>query len=73
MSTDNQSRIGTKYRKLNRTAKMAVIAAKRQHGDLTQISFRTGYSVSHVCNVLHGRDQNSRILNFAYNMVRNRK
>jgi len=73
MSTDNQSRIGSKYRKLTVGAKRAVIAARKRQGDGGQIAFRTGYSESHVSNVLHGRHENKRILNYAYNMVRGRK
>ena len=72
MSTNKQSRVGSKYRKLAAGAKRAVIVSRKRHGDVGQIAFRTGYSESHVSNVLHGRHENKRILNFAYNMVRGR-
>jgi hypothetical protein len=73
MSTDNQSRIGSKYRCLPVGAKRAIIASRKRQGDGNQIAFWTGYSEQHVSNVLHGRYENKRILNFAYNMVRGRQ
>lgn len=73
MSTSNQTRTGSKYRKLTAGAKRAIIASRKRQGDGTQIAFRTGYSESHVSNVLHGRYENQGILNFAYNMVRGRR
>lgn len=73
MSTSNKTRTGSTYRKLTAGAKRAIIASRKRHGDGTQIAFRTGYSEAHVSNVLHGRHENKRILNFAYNMVRGRR
>jgi len=73
MSTSNQTRTGSKYRKLTAGAKRAIIASRKRQGDGIQIAFRTGYSEQHVSNVLHGRYENQRILNFAYNMVRGRQ
>lgn len=68
----NQSRIGTKYQKLSTGAKLAVIASRKRAYDNAFVAANTGYSETHVCNVLHGRHENSRIVNFAYNMSRSR-
>jgi len=72
MSTHNQTRTGSTYRKLTARAKRAIIASRKRQGDGIRIAFLTGYSESHVSNVLHGRYKNEHILNFAYNMVRGR-
>ena len=42
-------------RKLNRTAKQAFYAARNRRGDVTRLAESTGYSASHVSNVLAGR------------------
>ena len=41
--------------KLNRTAKQAFYAARSRKGDVTRLSETSGYSVSHISNVLAGR------------------
>ena len=41
--------------KLNRTAKQAFYVARSRKGDVTRLSETTGYSVSHISNVLAGR------------------
>lgn len=41
--------------KLNRTAKLAHYSARRRQGDLYRISEKTGYSVSHISNMIAGR------------------
>jgi hypothetical protein len=41
--------------KLNRTAKQAFFTARQRKGDATRLSEKTGYSVSHVINVMEGR------------------
>jgi len=68
----NQSKIGMKYRKLSNPAKLAVINSRRRRGDIVKIANDLYYSESHICNVLTGKANNSRILNHAYNMVRGR-
>jgi Ethanolamine utilization protein EutJ (predicted chaperonin) len=42
-------------RKLNRTAKQAFYAARNRKGDVTRLAEATGYSTSHISNVLAGR------------------
>jgi hypothetical protein len=41
--------------------------------DSYKIAAKTGYSQSHVCNVLAGRRTNTDIANVAYRMVKTRK
>lgn len=66
------SRVGSTYRKLSISAKLAVIASRKRHGDVRQIAINMGYSEPHVCNVLAGRYENKFIVNHAYNMTRSR-
>lgn len=73
MSTDNQSRIGMKYRKLNVTTKRAVIKSRQRRGDTQTIANALGYNKVYVGNVINGHYPNERIINHAYNMVRGRK
>lgn len=68
----NRNRTGMTYRKLSASAKRAIIASRRRKGDTDRIANELGYSTSHVYNVLAGRNENSRILNKAYDMTRNR-
>jgi len=68
----NQNRKGTTYRKLSVPAKLAVIRSRKRMYDNAYVAAETGYSESHVCNVLAGRHANTRIVNFAYNMARSR-
>ena len=49
------------------------INARRRRGDNQVISERTGYSASHISNVLHRRRRNASILSKAWRMVRGRK
>lgn len=42
-------------KRLNRTAKQAFYNARKRQGDVTRISDSTGYSTSHITNVLSGR------------------
>ncbi len=41
--------------KLNRTAKLNFFKARQRQGDVTRVAELTGYSYSHVCNVVAGR------------------
>ena len=68
----NQNRKGTKYQKLPVSAKLAVISSRKRTFDNAWIAANTGYSESHVSNVLNGRYRNERIVNFAYNSLRSR-
>ena len=55
--------------KLNRTAKQAFYVARSRKGDVTRLSENTGYSVSHISNILAGRRSvNDTIANSMYRM-----
>ena len=49
-------------KKLNRTAKQAFFSARQRQGDAARLSEATGYSVSHVNNVIAGRRNVPQIL-----------
>lgn len=60
-------------RKLNRTAKLAFYCARQRKGDTTRLAETTGYSVSHVSNIINGRRSvNQNVANAMYNMSRRR-
>lgn len=60
-------------RKLNRTAKQAFFSARQRKGDVTRLAEATGYSVSHVSNVVNGRRNVPQDLaNEMYNISRRR-
>jgi len=60
-------------RKLNRTAKLAFYNARQRQGDVTRLAETTGYSVSHVSNIINGRRSvNSEVVNAMYSMSRRR-
>ena len=48
-----QTKVRANY--LNRTAKLAFFKARKRRGDITNVAENTGYSVSHVSNVIAGR------------------
>ena len=61
------------YRRLNRTAKLAFYNARQRKGDTTRLAETTGYSVSHVSNIINGRRSvNQDVANAMYNMSRRR-
>jgi len=49
-------------RKLNRTACLAFYNARLSHGDVDRLAETTGYSTSHISNVLAGRRKVSNAL-----------
>ena len=60
-------------RKLNRTAKLAFYNARQRKGDTARLAETTGYSTSHVSNIINGnRSLNSEVANAMYNMSRRR-
>jgi plasmid maintenance system antidote protein VapI len=60
-------------RKLNRTAKLAFYCARQRKGDTTRLAEMTGYSVSHVSNIINGRRSvNQDVANAMYDMSRRR-
>ena len=55
--------------KLNRTAKQAFYVARSRKGDVTRLSENTGYSMSHISNILAGRRSvNDTVANSMYRM-----
>jgi hypothetical protein len=60
--------------KLNNNAKLAYFTARRRSGDVTLISTHSGYSRSHVSNILAGRRSvNEDVANVAYYLTKPRK
>lgn len=58
---------------LNRTAKQAFYSARKHDGDAVRIADQTGYSVSHISNVIAGRrNVNDTIANAMYRISRRR-
>ena len=58
---------------LNRSAKQAFYTARKRSGDVTRIAETTGYSASHISNVMAGRRKiNDTIANEMYNVSRRR-
>jgi hypothetical protein len=62
----------TTYTKLNYTQKVSRVNRKLRTGDITKVAETTGYSTTHVSDVLSGKYFNDRIVNEAYDMTRNR-
>jgi len=59
--------------KLNRTAKLNFFKARQRQGDVTRVAELTGYSESHVSNVVAGRRSvPQEIANEMYNITRRR-
>ena len=60
-------------RKLNRTAKLVFYNARQRQGDTARLAETTGYSTSHVSNIINGnRSVNQDVANAMYNMSRRR-
>ena len=60
-------------RKLYRTAKLAFYNARQRQGDTARLAEITGYSTSHVSNIINGnRSVNQDVANAMYNMSRRR-
>jgi hypothetical protein len=57
---------------LTEITKVAKFQQKRRRGDLTKLATESGYSVSHVSNVMNGRRFNSSITSAAYRMANRR-
>ena len=59
--------------RLNSTAKLAFYNARRRSGDVNRLSENTGYSTSHITNVINGnRSVNPTIANAMYEISRRR-
>ena len=60
-------------RNLNCTAKLAYFSARRRANDSKKLALSTGYSVSHITNVMKGRRSvNNTIGNAMYSISRRR-
>lgn len=60
------------YTKLTYIQKAARINRKLRTGDITRVAEATGYSTTHVSDVISGKYFNDGILNKAYDMTRGR-
>jgi|688.fasta_scaffold270817_3 hypothetical protein len=67
MSSINLNKMRVRVNYLNRSAKQAFYTARKRSGDATRIAETTGYSVSHISNVMAGRRKvNDTIANAMY-------
>jgi len=62
----------TTYQKLTYTQKISRINRKLRVGDITNVASTTGYSTTHVSDVISGKYNNDRIVNEAYDVTRGR-
>jgi hypothetical protein len=66
-----QTKVRANY--LNRPAKLSFFTHRRRTGDITRIADETGYSVSHVSNMVNGvRRLNTTVANAMYMLTRRR-
>ena len=61
------------YKKLEPTQKLIVVNSRLRHGDMSKIAKKSETSPATVSAVIRGNAENSKILNVAYNMTRQRK
>ena len=66
-----QTKVRANY--LNRTAKLSFFKHRQHTGDLTRLSDETGYSVSHLSNVVNRRRKVNNIIANAMYMVARRR
>lgn len=67
-----QTKVRANY--LNRTSKLSFFTARQRQGDVNRIAENTGYSTSHISNVLAGRRSvPSLMANEMYNISRRRE
>ena len=60
------------YAKLSYTQKVSRINRKLRTGDITNVAGTTGFSTTHVSDVISGKYFNERIVNEAYDVTRGR-
>lgn len=60
------------YNKLSYIQKVSRINRKLRTGDVTRVAETTGFSTTHVSDVLSGKYFNDSIVNEAYDMTRGR-
>ena len=61
------------FRILPQAYKLVKFAEAKRQNDVTIIANETGYSQSHVSNVLYGRRNNDSIVNKAYRLIKDRQ
>lgn len=61
------------YEKLSYIQKITRVNRKLRTGDVSRVAVETGFSATHVSDVLAGKYFNDRILNRAYDVTRGRK
>jgi hypothetical protein len=59
--------------KTNSNVSLTEITRKLKAGEVSRIANETGYSPSHVSNVLAGRRSNNEIVKVAHSLTRRRK
>jgi len=60
------------YNKLSYIQKISRINRKLRNGDITNVASTTGFSTTHVSDVIAGKYFNERIVNEAYDVTRGR-
>lgn len=60
------------YTKLSYIQKVSRINRKLRNGDITNVAETTGFSTTHVSDVIAGKYFNERIVNEAYDLTRGR-
>jgi ABC-type molybdenum transport system ATPase subunit/photorepair protein PhrA len=55
MSSINLNKMRVRANYLNRSAKQAFYTARKRSGDINRIAEMTGYSTSHISNIISGR------------------
>lgn len=60
------------YTKLTYIQKVSRINRKLRTGDISKVASETGYSTTHVSDVVSGKHFNTNIINKAYDMTRGR-
>jgi len=63
-----------KTNKLNSTAKLAFYNARKRDGDVKRLAETTGYSVSHITNIMNGTHNiNNEVANTMYKISARRQ
>jgi hypothetical protein len=71
-SSKSESSRPSSYKKLSYIQKVSRINRKLRNGDITRIADETGYSTTHVSDVVSGKYFNESIVNRIYDLTRNR-
>jgi hypothetical protein len=70
MSTNSNRQ--SSYNKLSYIQKVSRIKSKLRNGDITNVAEVTGFSTTHVSDVIAGKYFNEKIVNEAYDTTRGR-